>query len=350
VLGLALQETLGNLFAGLSLQLERPFQVGDYVTVGEYTGRVVHLAWRSTRIETFRREVITLPNNVVAKQAVLNFSHNLQPVALDLSFEAAYAAPPNVVRQVVLEVLSEVPQLLKDPAPLCRVTGYDQAGVRYLVRYCVANYAHGDPVRDEIYSRLWYRLGREGIELPFPQRTLHLVSDSQTGDVTGFRRELVAQVDLFKVLTDEERERIVHDVTTRRFGKGERVIIEGAEGHTFYLVAAGEVSVRSGKSETEVARLGRGQYFGEMSLLTGETRAATVVAVSDATLLEIDRPTFARIFDLHPGLAKQLSAMLAQRRSQLKAVAAASGSSTDNAPEAGHIFGRLRQIFGLRAD
>ena len=99
----------------------------------------------------------------------------------------------------------------------------------------------------------------------------------------------------------------------------------------------------------EVTRLSRGRYFGEMSLLTGEPRAATVVAVQDSVLLELDRPAFARMFVTHPGLARQLSALLAQRRTQLRAVAEASGGSTDPAPEANRILGRLRQIFSLAA-
>ncbi|MHB8874811.1 MAG: cyclic nucleotide-binding domain-containing protein [Myxococcaceae bacterium] len=349
VLGLALQDTLGNLFAGLALQLERPFQVGDFVTVGAHTGRVVHLAWRSTRIETFRREVVTLPNNVVAKEAVLNFS-NAQAVAHELTFDAAYAAPPNLVRSVALQVLAEIPLLLKSPAPFVRVQSFQDSGIRYQVRFWVADFAEGDPVRDEVFSRLWYRLGREGIELPFPQRTLHLVSDEPRDDVSGLRQELIAQVDLFKVLSGEERERLNRELSARRFGRGERVITEGEEGHTFYLVASGEVSVRTGKAEAEVVRLGRGQYFGEMSLLTGEPRAATVVALDDALLLELDRPSFARLFERNPGLGKKLSALLAQRRSELKAVAAASGAPADSNPEEGRIFGRLRQIFGLRDD
>ena len=131
----------------------------------------------------------------------------------------------------------------------------------------------------------------------------------------------------------------------RRFGAGERIIEEGAPGQTFYLVAEGTVSVTT-KRGVEVTRLSRGQYFGEMSLLTGEPRSATVVAVDDAVLFELDRPGFGALFADHPGLAAQFSTILAERRLQLQAVADASRPSSDH-PEANRILARLRHIFGL---
>ena len=132
-------------------------------------------------------------------------------------------------------------------------------------------------------------------------------------------------MDLFRVLGPAERERVAHEMVARRFGHGERIIEQGAPGQTFYVVAAGSVSILTGRG-VEVTRLGRGQYFGEMSLLTGEPRSATVVAAEDAVLFELDRPTFAQLFDEQPALAGLLSEALAHRRGQLRAVAEANGN------------------------
>jgi CRP-like cAMP-binding protein len=160
---------------------------------------------------------------------------------------------------------------------------------------------------------------------------------------------VLSQVDLFAALPPEALRALAEATASRPYGRGERVIAEGSDGHTFYVVAGGEVSVRTGAPAVEIARLRRGQYFGEMSLLTGEPRSATVVATEDSVLLEIDRATFARIFQMLPGLARQLSAQLAHRRSQLRAVAEVS-AAPDTAPEEGRIFTRLRQIFRLSQD
>lgn len=355
VIGLALQDTLGNLFAGLSIQLERPFQVGDMVTIGEHTGRVMQIAWRATRLETHRREAITLPNSILSKQPVKNYSRGANPVGVDIYIGAAYDAPPNKVKDAVMEVVQDVPRVLHEPAPSCKTWAYKDSHVEYRIRYFVADYsADADAVLDDIYSRLWYRFRREGIEIPFPQRTLHMKQSEEGRAKQEVSPEglsqLLLSVDLFSMLPEQDRVRLAKDMQLRRFGRGERIIERGTTGHTFYLVAGGEVAVKAGKDEVEVTRLKRGQYFGEMSLLTGEPRAATVVAVTDALLLELDRPVLSRLFGEHPNLARQLSALLAQRRNQLRAVAESAGGGNDATPEAGRIFGRLRQIFGLVQD
>ena len=352
VIGLALQDTLGNLFAGLSIQLERPFQVGDYVSIGEHTGRVLQVAWRATRMETFRREVITLPNSILSKTPVKNYSRASQPVGIDLYVHLSYDAAPNAVREAILQTVSTVPNVLPEPHVRVRIWGYDADGIKWQIRYFVADYLHADNAMDEIYTRLWYRLRREGIDIPYPQRTVHFKEPeprAEAPDESG--AVLLDSVEIFAVLSREERDELRKEMQLRRFGRGERIIQEGAPGHTFYLMVSGEVSVRAGPGESEVARLKRGQYFGEMSLLTGEPRAATVLAASDAVLLELDRPVFARLFSQHQGLARELSAILAQRRSQLKAAAAeAAGGNAEIGREAGRILGRLKQIFGLKGD
>jgi CRP-like cAMP-binding protein len=146
------------------------------------------------------------------------------------------------------------------------------------------------------------------------------------------------------VLREEERTRLRQEMVPRRFGKGEHIIEQGEKGNTFYLVGRGELSVRTGG--VEVSRLSRGNYFGEMSLLTGEPRTATVVALTDVVLLELGRPVFARLFEEHPELAPKLSGMLAHRRMQLEAAMTASGETVPISEEI-DILDRLKSIFRI---
>jgi small-conductance mechanosensitive channel/CRP-like cAMP-binding protein len=346
VLGLALQDTLGNLFAGLSIQLERPFEVGDSVSVGQESGRVLQIGWRATRLETKRREIISVPNNQLAKQTVKNFSRGNEPVGVDVYIGVSYDAPPNRVKEVVAETLAEVPLILASPSYRTRTWAFEELSIKYRVRFYVADYVRANRVRDEVLTRLWYRLRREDIEIPYAPRTMTLRRPSNREEYPlDARLALLATVDLFGVLKAEEREHLAKVMVPRGFGAGERIIEEGDPGQTFYLVASGRVSVTT-KSGVEVTRLSRGQYFGEMSLLTGEPRSATVVAVDDAVLFELDRPGFGELFAGHPGLAAQFSTILAERRLQLQAVANANLPPSDH-PEANRILARLRQIFGL---
>jgi CRP-like cAMP-binding protein len=288
---------------------------------------------------------------MVAKEVVRNFSYGYEPVAIDIYVSLTYDTPPNQVKLAVLDVLRESSLVLQDPVPLCRTWAFEESAISYQIRYWVADFANADNAKEELYTRLWYRLRREGIELALPRRVVHMRNEAAARPEFSSDTvlELLRAVDLFTLISEEELEQLRSNLVARRFGKNERIIQEGEEGKTFYLVVSGEVSVRTGKGQ-EVTRLKRGNYFGEMSLLTGEPRAATVVALEDSVLLELGRPAFATMFASKPGLALQLSALLAQRRTQLRAVAEAGGHGMDPAPEAGRILGRLRQIFGLKQD
>jgi len=346
VLGLALQDTLGNLFAGLSLQLERPFEVGDLVSVGQETGRVLQIGWRATRLETKRREIITLPNNQLAKQTVKNFSRGNEPVGVDLYIKVSYEAPPNQVKRVVAETLAEVPLILASPPARARTWAFEEMSIEYRIRFFVADHARANRVRDEVLTRIWYRLRRAGLEIPAAPRTMRVTAPEHRDEFPlESRLAILEAVDLFNVLRPPEKEHLAKVMVPRSFGAGERIIEEGAPGQTFYLVADGTVAVTTRRG-VEVTRLSRGQYFGEMSLLTGEPRSATVVAVEDAVLFELDRPGFKQLFAGHPELAAQFSTILAERRLQLQALADATLPPSDH-PEANRILARLRQIFGL---
>ncbi len=344
VLGFALQDTLGNLFSGLSLQLEAPFNVGDYIRVGEKEGRVVQIAWRSTRIETPRREVITIPNSLIAKEQLTNFSSEQKPVAIDLEFGASYDAAPNYVKAEAAETLREAPLVLKDPAPWVRVSNFGDSAVTYLMRFYVADYESEPHVTDELLSRLWYRFGRDGIEIPFPQRVVHLRAEKPKAEPDI---ELIMRLPLFAPFPLEEARGLSQSAVERKFGTGEEVITEGRQGTTFYVVVSGRLSVRVGTPPKEIATFERGAAFGEMSLLTGEPRTATVVALEDCVLLEMGREVFARHLAQNPERLAQIAALIEERKARL--AEATSSTAHDAGPASGKVLQRLREIFGLRA-
>ncbi len=343
VLGFALQDTLSNLFAGISLQLEGPFDVGDFIRVGGHEGRVVQIAWRSTRLETVRRELVTVPNSQVAKDHVVSFS-GLTGVAIELEVMAAYAAPPNLVKSEILETLREAPLVLAEPAPWVRVLQFGENAIHYQVRLSLRDFASLPHARDEVLSRLWYRFARAGIEIPFPQRVVHMRPQESTARPPA--QELLARLELFAPFSPAELESIAGSAKERRFGVGEEIVTEGREGSTYFVVVAGRVSVRvaSGK---EVATLGRGQGFGEMSLLTGDPRSATVVGLEDTTLLELDRDAFRTHFAQHPERAAQLAELLERRREQL--AQAERGAEVSALPREAKMLARLKDIFRLRS-
>ena len=191
---------------------------------------------------------------------------------------------------------------------------------------------------------------RDGFSIPFPTRTV-LLQQPKVGGREAEERELSAllsSVGFLKPLGAEGIARLAALARAQLFGAGETVIRQGEPGETFYVVVSGEVSVRTDGALGEVARLRRGDFFGEMSLLTGEPRAATVVACQDTTLLRVDRTPFAEILKAHEDLVKSLSDALAERSANLKARAAGAEPATAVRLESNRIVARLRDIFRLR--
>lgn len=345
VLGFALQDTLGNLFSGLSLQLESPFDVGDFIRVGDKEGRVVQIAWRSTRIETLRHEAITIPNSLIAKEKVTNYTRGGLPIAIDLEFGASYSAPPNFVKAEVMEALRESPLVLNDPPPWVRVSNFGESSITFKARIFISDYAAVPHVTDEVLGRLWYRFGRTGIEIPFPQQVVHFRTEERTKADPDLA--LLSDHPLFKPFPVEEAVGLSRSALERKFGVGEEVITEGRSGSSFYVVVSGKLSVRAGTPPKEIAVLERGAAFGEMSLLTGEPRSATVTAMEDCTLLEMGREVFARHLEAHPERLAQLATMIDERKAGLAAAFVA--NNPGKAPAPGKALDRLREIFRLRA-
>ena len=353
VLGLALQDTLGNLFAGLSLQAEKPFEVGDWVTFGTFAGRIMQVGWRTTQIEDFAHDLISVPNNVIAREAITNHSRPSTITGVRLDLGLSYEAPPNRVKEVVLGVLRDDPAVRADPEPMVRLTGFADSSVTYLVRFWVDTFEQRYLALDRVNATLWYRLRREGLEIPFPIRTVKLhTEDAEDRRREGDRRrqdierylagsELLAPlgVEGQRVLAERSREVV--------FGDGERVFGAGDEGDRCYLVLSGGARMLGDDGEV-VARIGPGEIFGEGALLTGTPRSATMAAEGDTVLLEIGRAAFREVLLANEQVAAELAAILEKRQAARKAAGQPTGhAGTVNGNEAAGLMRRIRDIFGL---
>jgi len=356
VVGLALQDSLGNLFAGIALHTEAPFRVGDWVRIGERDGKVEQISWRATRLLTWDGDTLTVPNNEVARHAILNYSLPRAPHSRLLTIGVNYHTPPNKVVSVLRGLLSQVPGLVSSPAPIVRIVAYDDFSIRYEVRYWVPGYEEYRPIEGEINRLVWYHFRRHGIEIPFPTRHvyLHQAAPAEGGEspTTRLQRALGA-IDLFRPLSEEERRRAAGRFRSLHYAGGEKIIEEGAAGDSFFLIDSGEVQVSKemGGLPRELARLMEGQFFGEMALLTGERRAATVVAATDVDVFVLDKNGFQDIIAANPAIAVDISGILAERR---EAMSQAEGDVTQRFASEGspselkqRILHRIRSYFGL---
>ena len=189
------------------------------------------------------------------------------------------------------------------------------------MRYWLEDYARYLEIDSKVRERVWYKLHREGLRTAYPIIRQHQYAAgplTHLSDVDAVQDAITAS-DLFAPLTPAERQKLAEGVRPRRFGDGEIVVHEGDTTSSMFLVAEGQVgvSVRGGSAESQkLAILEPGMAFGEISLLTGEPRTATVRAVTEATLIEIDKATLAPLLEANPSLVEKLDAIILERRRQ----------------------------------
>lgn len=350
VVGLALQETLGNVFSGLSLQLQKPFDPGDWVRFGPYLGHVQGIGWRSTRLLTRSSELLEVPNALLAKEVITNYRGG--GIGDELFITASYGTPPNWTKEVILRVLDHNPEVCEVPAPQVLVVEYGDSAVRYRIRFWLREFPRQDQIRDSVMTSLWYAFRRHGIEIPYPARTVYMGETSRHGSRDDQERPdhfaTLRGVDFLSELGDEELAVLAPSLHAVSFGRGEIVCREGDPGDTLYVVEDGtiEVVARDARGqEVHVADLTAPAFFGEMSLLTGEPRAATARAKTDAELLVVERAGFEQLFRSRPAVAEVVSRTLAARQSELREAReqAPAAESTDSRSR--RLLARMQAIF-----
>lgn len=320
VLGFALQDTLGNAFAGLAIQSEKPFHVGQWVKVGDYEGRVAEVTWRATKLRTKAGNLAVVPNNIVAKEAIINFSEPAAPLRLDVEVGASYLVPPNKVKAAMMEALRHSSRVLAAPAPDVVLVGFGDSAINYRARFWIDDYAADEVSRDEVRTAIYYAFQRHDIEIPWPIQVQYERALDTPGVTTRLAEEerLLGSVDLFAPLPPEVRHQVALAAPMAVYGSGETIVRQGEAGQSMFVVLSGAVRVVLEPRREEVARIERGGYFGEMSLLTGDPRSATVLAVGDVTVVEIVADLFRRIAAAHPEAVEQIGMAAMVRRANLE--------------------------------
>lgn len=323
VIGLAIQEPLGTIFAGLFLQIDEPLQVGDWVDVAGVEGKVIEINWRSTRILTRSNDFVSIPNSLVAKGAIVNFSAPSSIHRVVKKLNVGYGGQPNKVKKVLVEMMHEIPGVLRSPAPEVLVEDYGASTIEYELRYWVKDVADERRISDEVLTGIWYQFRRHEVDVPFASRDAASPRAKREGAARAAENlELLRRVDFLASLSDADLALLAEDLTSEIYAKGERVFVQGSRGDTLCILSGGKVGVLARDEdgeEVEVAELKRGDYFGEMSLLTGEERSATVVAKEDVELLELSRGSFSVLLKSNPAIAGAIAEVVAKRQTLTKA-------------------------------
>jgi small-conductance mechanosensitive channel len=350
VIGLALQDTLGNLFAGLAMQADQPFQTGDVISISNHsTGVVEAVSWRGVKIRTFQNKLLLISNSVLGKETIeVAPQDNLN--ARLVFFNTLYANSPTKTINAVREAVRQVENVSPKIRPIVRVRNLGDNGIDWEVKYWLEDYTKYNDTDALIRQRIWYVFHRENLEFAYPTRTIHVETkpqESAFAETFNSIFEQLSHIPIFEPLSDEETKKLAQASSARVYAPGEAIVHKGRQGNSMFIINRGAVNVQiteNGQAKT-INKLKANDFFGEMSLLTGQPRSATVIAEEETEVLQIKKKALKPIFETNPTLVKSICEIIEERRKLLE-THEQEASESHIGKEKG-VLSSIKKFFGL---
>lgn len=346
----SLQQTLGDLVAGILLSARAPFEVGDWIGFDDqnkHIGRVVEINWRDTRLQTNDEVELVVPNSTLSKVAIQIFTKprpiSRRTVVIDVGY---HHAPHDVVGAVREAIDSPLPGVLKTPRPDVILLNFGESAMRFAVRFFIDDFQRREVIDSEMRMRLWYALHRVGIDFQFPRMEIETISPRQVDPESKMQRraDALSRVDFIGQMEHDDVLALARSARTRVFHTGEVIVRAGETSTELFVVASGECVVTNEQGR-ELARLGVGDFFGEMALLTGEPRSATVSAATPCTLHVLQADAFSTVIARYPEKLEQVSKIVAERQAELERKRGADLSLELRAKQQVTLLSRMRRFF-----
>jgi small-conductance mechanosensitive channel/CRP-like cAMP-binding protein len=365
VLAFAMQDTLGNLLGGLAIQVDNSVQVGDWVRLDDVTGRVRDIRWRTTLIETRNWETVLIPNSQLMKGRVAILGRregSPRQWRRILNFMVDPGVPPARVIAIVEDEMRElaIPNVARTPAATCVLFGFESGNLRYQLRYFLTDILEDDTTDSMVRVHLFATLQRAGIRVAEPQHTVHAIQRDEAHAETVKKRELTRRiqalggVQLFAGLSDAEKADIAERLQYAPFARGDVITKQGNQAHWLYILAFGEAEVLyepPAGAPRVIGAVHAGEFFGEMALLSGDARSATVVAKTDVECYRLDRASFQELLSARPEIVEQVARIVDARKPELEHAreAYAAVKADDGGDARSGLVSRIRGLLGLRS-
>lgn len=364
VVAFSMQDTLGNILGGVVLELDNSLDIGDWIRINDVVGKVVDIRWRSTSIETRNWETVVIPNSVLMKtQFMVLGKRTGEPLQWRrwIYFTVDYHIPPVRVTEIVEGAIqtADIPGVAKTPAVSCVMMDFDSYAGKYALRYWLTDLEHDDGTDSLVRSHVFTALARAGIRIPLQEHRLHIYKENEEREQKRHSRELIQridalrQTDLFKLFSENELHAVAEKLKYAPFSKGSIITKQGAVAHWLYILISGDadVVVESPDGSSEITgQLQAGQFFGEMGLMTGAPRTATVIARNEVECYRLDKSDFEQLLHSRPTMAEEISHILVQRRSALDVTLQSLDAHSRDAQIARQnteLLARIRHFFGL---
>jgi small-conductance mechanosensitive channel len=351
VLGLALQDLLGNVIAGIALELGKPFKPGDWLVVDGKHAEVIEVNWRSTRLRDNDDIYRDIPNKAIVGATITNLTHPNRQHGIRLRVNFDYSAPPNFVKDTLKRAAANAAYVLSTPQPKVFLKNFGPYSIEYEIRFWMDDQSKYNDILDAIRTNIWYEAQRSGLKIPFPIRTIQIERPKpEVREKLDVARASMRRQSFLQLLAPAQLDAMLNGARLLRFGRTERIIEQGAEGRSMFIVAHGEaeVLVKINDIEKSVAVLREGDYCGEMSLLTGEPRSASVLAKTDCEMWEIGKDVLAGILAENQPLVEKLSDILTTRKLEMEGIVAHAMATDDvKAKQKEYKASFLKRLYGF---
>lgn len=318
VIALALQNTLSNLVSGFLLLFDSPFKVGDWIRFGDIEGQVVDLNWRSVRLKTLDRDLLTVPNSVLDGEKIYNYHSEDRLHAERYSIGFSYDNPPNLIKRILENAARSTQGILADPPPKVWPVTYDNGFyffIKYEIKYFIDDFQYAEEIRNEFRTKIFYAVKRYGLR--FPQQEATSISRQELiQQIQGFLQSLPYFLSLDSHILAKVAERAEIQV----YGIGDRVVQEGESDDDLYIIQEGKIRLfvtNFQGDQKEVAYLSREDFFGETALLPGELSLVTGIVTEDLTVLVLSGEIVAELIARSARFAKQMYQFIETRKEQI---------------------------------
>jgi small-conductance mechanosensitive channel len=312
ILGLALQSSLADVFSGIVLSFSRPYRSGDWISIdGGTDGRVIEMNWRATHVLTARRDLAIVPNSTIAKSKIVNVSSPSGLHGNTVTLQVGSGALPSFATEVIERALLNCLLILPQPAPVITIKTMNGVSTEFEVTFFTETLASSRQAQNEWFDLVYRHLVVAAIDLASPEST----SAPVPGAVRPARSQaerVLDWVDIFNPLTDDERTGIVAKLQRHSYDKGDALLEPGVVPQSLFVIGSGVLSFS--RQNVEVLRLGPGDHFGEIGVLTDKPSTAMIVALTPVTLYELARVDLGRVVEARPEVAHELARAMARRQ------------------------------------
>jgi len=314
VVGLALQSMIADVFSGIIINIEQPFKIGDFVELDDgFIGKVVEINWRTTHVLSLFGIMSVVPNGKISQMIVKNYDKPQKGYWLSIELHLSFEVPVDRALRILLAAAQSI-----NKSSEAVIREINELGVKYHIYFGVPQFEGFYHIRSDYLAKISKHLYQAGLTPVYPKQDIYFDNmPKRQLDERKDQKGLISRISIFEPLSDEELELIVSKVDLKHIKAEETIVNQGDESDSLFIVVEGLlyvfIKMEGREGDVHVGQISSGEFFGELSLLTGENRAATIVSITDCVLYEIKKEDISPILDSRPELLKFFSKLLAER-------------------------------------